>query len=258
MESLFAEVATLVPPVMLVSLRVAVALALVPAPLGSGSPTIARALVSIAVGTILTLAQGPFAGLRIEPAALLVAAVGEVAVGTIVGATVRVALAAAEVAGDLAGTSMGLGFASSIDPTTGEEALVPARVLAATATLLFFASGGHHVVLAALAATIELAPPGRAFAVLANGEPARIGAELFGAGLRIASPVVGTMLVVQIAVALLSRAAPRLALFPLVFATAGAVGLVTLLVSAPAMLPAIDASIHAIPARLDAALGGGG
>ena len=112
------------------------------------------------------------------------------------------------------------------------------------------------MVIAALAATLELAPPGEALGALAGGHAARVGSELFGEGLRIASPVVGTMLVVQVAIALLSRAAPRLPLFPMVFATAGSVGLFTLLVSAPAILPAIDASIASIPARLDAAFGG--
>lgn len=256
MESLFEDIAALVPSILVVSVRVAAALALLPAPLGTGSPTVVRVFVGLGLSSTLVAAHGAW-DIALDPVALAVASVGEAAVGTVIGATVRAALAAAEVAGDVAGNSMGLGFTAAIDPTTGDEALAPARVLGMTATLLFFAGGGHHVVIAALASTLDLAPPGSALAALAGGDAARVGAQLFGEGLRIASPVVGTMLVVQVAVALLSRAAPKLALFPMVFATAGAVGLFTLLVSAPAILPAIDASIATIPDRLDTAFGGG-
>ena len=53
----------------------------------------------------------------------------------------------------------------------------------------------------------------------------------------------GTMLIVQLGVAITSRAAPRLQVFSISFAIAASVGLLTLVVAMPAITEAITACV---------------
>ena len=108
------------PLVALVSLRVAIVLALMPAPFGEVAPGRIRAALSFIIALVLTLPSfGHVAMPSTDPSDLLVSAVAEVFVGSVIGLTARVTLAAAEIAGTLAGNAMGLVFASQIDPLLG-------------------------------------------------------------------------------------------------------------------------------------------
>jgi flagellar biosynthetic protein FliR len=191
----------------------------------------------------------------LEPAPLVRMAIGELTVGAVIGLTVRVTLAAAEVAGSIAAFSMGLGFANTVDPTFGESHPPPATALALLAVAIFMAFQGHHAVIAALAATLHSAPPGQTFHVIAGDGVMRLGSRLMAQGLRISAPVVATMFLVQLGTALVSRAAPRVQLFALTFAIAASAGMLTLFVAAPSLASAITAEIQRLPDLLRDHLG---
>jgi flagellar biosynthesis protein FliR len=256
--ALLAHLEPLLPLFFLCTLRVGVTMASLPAPFGDLAPARIRAALAVLVSIVICVPRIGTAGDTVElaPVPLAVAAAGEMVVGAVLGLTARVALASAQVAGTLAGNSMGLGFASSIDPTLGEEALPTTHLLSAFATLIFFALHGHHAVLAALAESMRLAPPGHAFAVLGQEGLFQMGSITIAHGLRIAAPVVATMFIVQLGTSLVSRAAPRLNIFSLSFAVAIAAGLLTLFVAAPSLARAIAGEMERLPDALRAALGG--
>lgn len=236
---------------MLVSLRIGVALASLPAPLGSVAPPQVRAALGLFLAIAIALPHAREANdLFVDPIWLSGAAVGEVLVGAAIGLSARLCLAAAEAAGEIVGGSIGLGFAQLADPTTGQEAAATSRVLEQLAVLVFFASSGHQAVIAALAQSLEVAPPGAAWTGALSAHTLDLGADLVAAGLRIASPVMGTMLIVQLGVAITSRAAPRLQVFSISFAVAAAVGLATLVVAMPAIAEAITAQMRGLPSTL--------
>ena len=60
MEDAFNQLALLIPSVMLVTVRIGVAFALLPAPFGSGSPPIVRALAGLGISATIVSAHGPF------------------------------------------------------------------------------------------------------------------------------------------------------------------------------------------------------
>lgn len=257
MEGLLELVRQLVPVVVLVSIRVGTALAAMPAPFGGVSPTAVRAASSLLVALAVAIPNAGTVVLDVEPSVLSIgrAAVGEMLVGGVIGLTVRVTLAAAEIAGTFAGFSMGLGFAGSIDPAFGEMSTPVTRLLASFGMLVFLVLQGHHVVLEAVVSTLRFAPPGDAFGAVAHVGAMRIGAEMVAHGLRIASPVVATMFIVQIGTGLISRAASRVHVFALSFAVAAAAGMLTLLVAAPSLATAIALEIERLPYALADALG---
>ncbi len=255
-ELVTSVVAPLIPLLFLVSLRVSVAFAAMPAPFGSLAPVRIRAALGIACSLALCMPHYHLAsGVSTNAAALARAAVAEVMIGAVIGLTVRVSLAAVEAAGSMIGFSTGLAFANSVDPTLGESASPPSRALSSFAVLIFLVFGGHHTVLGALSGSLRFAPPGNAFVAVAREGVLTIGSDIVAHGLRIAAPVVATMFIVQLGTALVSRAAPRVHIFTLTFAIAVTAGMLTLFVAIPSIAPAVAAEIQRLPEAIRIGLG---
>jgi flagellar biosynthetic protein FliR len=251
MKAFLEALLPLVPLVVLVSLRIGIALASLPAPLGSVAPTPVRAAFGLMLAIAITLPRASYAeAILLEPFWLAGAALSEVLVGATIGLSARLCLAAAEIAGEVVGGSIGLGFAQQVDPSSGHEVAATARVLEMLAVMTFFAGHGHHAVIAALAESLVLVPPGAGVSEAIQAHGLELGTGLVAAGLRIASPVLGTMLVVQLAIAITSRAAPRLQVFSISFAMAASVGLLTLVVSMTAISEAITRQLNTLPSTL--------
>jgi len=257
MDALSAVGLTMLPMVLLVSIRVGVALASFPAPFSDLAPMQVRAALGMLIALAVSVSRTEIpTALELVPMTLIRGALGEVAVGLVIGLTVRVTLAAVETAGSLAGTAMGLGFATTVDPLRGEEVLPTTQLLGALGGLVFFAIRGHHAVLAALGATLDVAPPGAALDAVMHEGVLRIGAEVMAHGLRIAAPVVATMFIVQLGTALVARSAPRVQVFSLTFAVATSVGMLTLGAAAPSIIASMAETIEKLPAALATSLGG--
>lgn len=247
---------TLIPLVFLFSIRVVVAFSMMPAPFGGLSPMPVRAMVAMAVALAVTLPNAPM--LDPPDMALLAlgrSALGEFLVGAVIGLTVRVTLAAVNVAGTLAGFAMGLGYAESLDPQLGETSLAASQLFGMVGSAFFLFLGGHHIVLRTLGATLLALPPGDAFAVMASEGLFEIGADLMAHGLRIAAPVVATLFIVQLGMGLVARSAPRVQIFALSFAVAATSGLLTLVVAAPSLVAAIGEQVERLPDLLSTVLG---
>jgi flagellar biosynthetic protein FliR len=236
------------PLVALVSLRVAVVLSLMPAPYGEVAPGRIRAVLSFVIALALTLPTFGHAVLpSTDPSQLLVSGLAELFVGAVIGLTARVTLAAAEVAGTLAGNAMGLGFASQVDPLFGSEGVPTTGMINHLAVLIFFVLRGHHVLLEALAASLTLAPCGGGFPSFRPENLVQIGGQIMAQGLRIASPVVATMFLVQLGTALVARSAPRVQIFALSFGVTVSIGALILVMSAPQLAQSLAILIATIP-----------
>ncbi|MDH5671859.1 MAG: flagellar biosynthetic protein FliR [Myxococcales bacterium] len=253
--ALEAAAATALPLVFLVSLRVGVILALMPPPFSTMTPISIRAVLTlwIAGATALPLDLAPPASH--EPLLLVGAGLGEIMVGSVIGLTVRVTLAAVEIAGTVAGFSMGLGFATSVDPTLGEATLPTTRLLGYFGALIFLVFEGHHAVVGAIVTSLQLAPPGAVMEVFASEAALGVGSSMLARGLQIAAPVVATMFIVQLGTALVARAAPRVQLFSLTFAVAVTIGLLSLFAAAPTIARAIGIAVRGLPSALADVLG---
>jgi len=248
--------APLTPLVLLLSLRVAVALAAMPAPFGDLAPVRIRAALGVLIALALAVPNAELGGaVGLDTFSILRASVGEALIGLVIGLTVRVTLAAAEIAGTIAGNAMGLGFATTVDPMYGEAALPTTRLMSALAALVFFSLHGHHVVLVALAGSLRVAPPGDIGGAVLHDGVVRLGASMVSQGLRIAAPVVASMFIVQLGTALVARSAPRVQIFALSFGIAVAAGTLALFVAAPSIVAALTEQVQHLPVALEASLG---
>ena len=169
----------------------------------------------------------------------------ELLIGLAMGIVMRIVFAAIEMAGEVASMTMGLGFASFFDPLTAGRSSAVSQFLVLVSTMVFVAANYHLVLLQALAESFITMPV--AATPLAGGAPlelARWGARIFSAGLQLSLPIVAALLITNIALGILTRAAPQLNLFALGFPITLAVGLLLVSLSLPYLATPIQNLIN--------------
>jgi flagellar biosynthetic protein FliR len=204
-------------------------------------PMKVRTMLVILLSLLLrpaVLAAAPAEALRVTPGAVL----GEVMAGFAIGLGAAVFIAAAELAGDLAGIHAGLSGAALFDPLTKTSMPAMGQLTQLFAVALLLASDGHLLMLRALGESLRALPPGSAMDLQAGaGAMVSLGTGLFAAGLRFAGPVIAAVLIANAALALLGRAAPSLNVLSVAFPVQIAVGLFALAASLPYLAPAFAA-----------------
>ncbi len=202
-------------------------------------PRRVRLLTGLAIAGTISIAVPP-SPLTTSPGSFLTAAgiACEIMIGYSIGFALRLAFATMDFAGDLISLQMGLSFASFYDPTTAGQTNVLSRLFGLLSTLCFLSMNGHLLVLDVLARSFEWLPPGathfdpRGFEALVRDT-----AVLFATGLMIALPLVTALLITNIALGVLTRAAPQLNLFALGFPITLSVGMGGLVVVLPLFAP---------------------
>ena len=167
-----------------------------------------------------------------SPQGLLII-IQQIIIGVAMGFTMRLVFTAVEMAGELAGLQMGLGFASFYDPMNSSYLPIVARWLGMIAVLAFLAVDGHLYMLSALVESFKMLPIGSA---MSNGGfygVASWGGSIFAFGLQISLPIVAALLITNIALGILTRAAPQLNLFAVGFPITLTIGFVVMLLSMP-------------------------
>ncbi len=178
--------------------------------------------VRLGVGLALTVVIAPLAGPipSVSPSSYegLVILIEQIIIGTAIGLAMAVAFAAVDAAGELIGLQMGLGFATFFDPERGTNAPVVAELMSLLAVLFFLALNGHLLVISTLAQSFAQLPIGTGlFGPTAAYNLVSWGAQIFGAGLMLALPVVAALLITNLALGVLTRAAPQLNIFAVGF-----------------------------------------
>src|SRR3989338_3561573 len=156
------------------------------------------------------------------------------------GFTMRLIFTAVELAGELAGLQMGLGFATFFDPINASHTPVIGRWFGMLAALAFLAMNGHLYMLSALAESFHTLPIGSMMPTNGLYAVAGWGGSIFAYGLQIALPLVATLLSVNIALGILTRAAPQLNLFAIGFPITLAIGFFVLALAMSSFAPLFD------------------
>ena len=108
------------------------------------------------------------------------------------------------------------------------------------AALAFLAINGHLYMLSALAESFKTLPIGTMFPNQGFNDVARWGGSIFAYALQISLPILAALLITNIALGILTRAAPQLNLFAIGFPITLAVGFLVLALSMPHFIPMLD------------------
>lgn len=161
----------------------------------------------------------------------------QVGVGLAIGFTVRLVFAAFELAGQVVGFQMGLGFAAFFDPASSGQSSAMGRFYANMAALLFLALNGHLMVVMAVVNSFAAFPVDQNFLhALASMPLQTLGAELFASAFWIALPVVAMLMFANLALGIVSRVAPQMNIYAIGFPVTLLVGLL----GVAATLPMLD------------------
>lgn len=153
-------------------------------------------------------------------------------VGFAMGFAIRLVFTAVDMAGHLISLQMGLGFATSYDPQTAGQTAVISEFMVLLALLVFLAINGHLMVVATLAHSFTVLPIGtQGFAADSWVKLANAGAIIFSSGLLLALPIIVALMISNLALTTLSRAAPQLNLMAIGFPLTIALGFAALMVS---------------------------
>jgi flagellar biosynthetic protein FliR len=176
---------------------------------------------------------------------LVVTALTEVVIGAGLGFVVQVLFNAVQMAGDLIDLSGGFSLQPAYDPLSMTQHSSVGRLQYLLATTLLFTSGGHLMIVKGFATSYVGLPVG---GNVPTDQLAHVlltaFSMMFLAALQIAGPMVAVLLLADVALALLSRAAPSLNVFstgpPLkILLTLAMLGL-----TFPLLPPALDALLE--------------
>lgn len=170
----------------------------------------------------------------------------QVAIGAALGFLLRLIFTAIEFAGDLIGLSMGLSFATMVDPQNSDQSPLIGSVLGVIASLVFISLNGHLIMINGVIESFRVFPVGS----MPGGHAtqmrdfALMGAEIFRLGLTLALPIVAALLVVNLAIGVMTRAAPQLNLMSFGFPAALLAGIWMLWIAVPWTLAAMQNHIE--------------
>lgn len=157
--------------------------------------------------------------------------VEQMLIGIAIGLVMHVIFAVVQAAGEFIGLQMGLAFASFFDAGSGTNTMILSRIFFMITLLMFLALGGHLMVLEALVSSFYGLPIGiGAFNPAAFEMLVRYGGTIFVAGMSLALPLVGSLLIINLSMGILNRSAPQLTVFNIGFPTSLTVGLILLMV----------------------------
>lgn len=205
-------------------------------------PMRVRVLLAVVLTLVVVPLSEPVAPEAIGLGAVLIAA-REVAIGVAMGFVVQMIFDAMVVGGQTISMSMGLGYATMVDPQRGNVPVL-SQFYVVVSTLLFLAFNAHLALIGILVRSFELLPPGASALGAADAWAlVAFGSRMFAAAIQMALPALASLLVVNLAFGVMSRAAPNLNLFAVGFPVTMILGFVILAAGVGNVAPALQSMI---------------
>lgn len=168
----------------------------------------------------------------------------QVALGVGTGFIFHMAFATVVIAGQSIAMAMGLGFASAIDPQNGVQVPVVSQFYLIIATLIFLSLNGHLLLIQTIHHSFELLPVGAPWPRELPWKIVLWGSQMFVSGLMVALPALASLLLVNLAFGVMTRAAPQLNIFAVGFPITLLTGFALILLSLPTYLPQVTAAFE--------------
>lgn len=145
----------------------------------------------------------------------IVAAMGmEILIAVFLGLSVRLVMAALQIAATSIAFQLGLSFAMGPDPSTGQQTVQLGTFMSTLAIALIFITNLHYLMIAAMFDSYELFPVNR---MMPLGDIAEYAVEVvassFVVALKLSAPFIVYGLIFQFGLGLLSRLMPQLQVF---------------------------------------------
>lgn len=202
-----------------------------------GFAFVVTVVVAPTLGTVPQVDPGSALGLMILAQ--------QVTIGLAMGLVMRAVFSAVDMAGSLIGMQMGLGFATFFDPQNSTQTPVVGSFLGTLAILVFLSLNGHSLMIEVVVESFREMPV-LTQPMVAAGLKVLVswGKSIFLGGVLLALPVIAALLITNISIGIMTRAAPQLNIFAVGFPITLMAGFVVLSVSLPYFIPLLDRYFH--------------
>ena len=196
--------------------RVSGVFAFLPLAAFRAAPEASKIVLSLAMTLMLRSSWKTPMSAEVSIGRVVAGIAGEMAIGLAIGISLTIVFEVFQMAAQAVSLQAGLGYASTVDPTSGADSTVLLTIAQLTAGLLFFVSGADRLLVKALAESLRIAPP-ESFKLNQASAMAIVhfGATIFSSGLRLAAPMIALLLLADASLAVLGRIQPQLHLISL-------------------------------------------
>lgn len=200
-------------------------------------PARVRLILSVAITFVVMPLLPAFPALEMFSYEGMMVTIAQVMIGLTTGFIVQLVFSAVVFAGQGIALSMGLGFASMIDPQNGQQVPVVAQLYVISSTLIFLGLDGHLLLIKMLLDSFTSLPIG-----IDGIDKAGIwsiiawSSRMFAGGLLLAMPVIASLLLVNISFGVATRAAPQLNIFSVGFPVTLMLGILLIWLTLPDVL----------------------
>lgn len=158
-------------------------------------------------------------------------------IGAAMGFVFHLVFAAFVIGGQIIAMQMGLGFSMMIDPLNGAQTPVLAMFFVLMVTLFFLLMDGHLALIGVVADSFTTFPIAiQGVSAPSYWELANWGTKMFAGAILVSLPAVTALLLVNMALGVMGRAAPQLNIFSVGFSVTITAGFVILMLTLPVYL----------------------
>ncbi|MCG8530558.1 MAG: flagellar biosynthetic protein FliR [Desulfovibrionales bacterium] len=188
--------------------------------------------VKASVCLVLTMAVFPTLSLKAaafptHPFDIAILLLSEILLGLTLGLAVKFIFAGIQTGGQVIGFQMGFSMLTLANPASGEQAGITSILLYQVSFIVFIAANGHLYLIKALTESFDLIPPGELILSAKLGQQIlSLSLNMFILAIKVAAPVMVSLMLVELTLGLMGRAAPQMNLLMLGFPVKIAVGLV--------------------------------
>jgi len=208
-------------------------------------PAQVRVLVGLLITMVILPTLPPMPAIDLFSFQGWMVTVQQIALGISASFILQMVFSVMMLAGQYIAYSMGLGFASMVDPTTGVQVPVIAQLFQLASSLLFLAVDGHLLLIEMLAQSFHSLPV--AVLGMEKLDLWRIiawSSQIFAGGVLLALPIIAALLFLNISFGVASKAAPQLQLFGVGFPITIILGMVLIWIGLPNMLEGFAEMLH--------------
>ena len=213
-----AQITSLVASVLWPMVRIGALFAAVPVFSNKQLSIKVKALLSLLIAFMISPLLGPMPGIEVFTPEFIYVLFNQVAIGLVMGFSLQLVFGTLAIAGEMVGYSMKLGMAKMADPINGVQVPVVTTLYITLGMLVILALDIHLVMVQLLVESFTVFPVGM------QGIDRDIlwgiigwGTRMYEMGLLMALPIVGSVLLLDIAQGVMQRAAQQLQIFAIGF-----------------------------------------
>jgi len=175
----------------------------------------------------------------------------QIIIGISIGLTIHIVFQAFVIAGQISAMQMGLGFASMMDPQNGVSVPAVGQLYLMIVTLLYLSMNGHLYAIQIVMESFDIFP---LYDFNLSGLPVdkliKLSGWLFLGAMKISLPAIAALLIVNLSIGIMTKAAPQLNIFSIGFPVTMILGLIILWFSTISIVPEFNRLIDTVHSEL--------